>query len=1130
MNEKPMRKIILPDGWEEVPTMESTLNIPEGWEEIAEVENQNPFNEGYNNQVHPMDMAAIEEAKIKEAEPKTLMDKVKEYGSAFFGGAKDAADDLALPIVDSIQKGQDAVIKPFADTGVVKTIENVANIVTPVGEFDFASQYDTESEADKAIRRNGDLSLNAYNKANKLAKTGQSLVADDKEGIETHNQNLYNLFTDDFGFDDFGFGEDGKYYATKGEDIIQVNKNTLNEFISDAYGDKGEYTGAVLGAKKGYDKGKLFGTKGKIIGATLGGALGAGAGTMVDMLDSALETGEKLSPAQYADEIGKSAALDTAGGLVGTAVVKGGSKVIKALPIGEDKLAQKYVDNSTNINSAENIESAEIAKELGATDTKLTQLASEGNAQKAMSDMFENSKEMREAVLADHEKLTKNLYTEGNINNLQNNNAENVNDLMGGVIDEQVKGIDTVYKRVYGEVKDDIIDVLGDSPLKVPGAKTANLIKDKVKMLDIGENAAGEVVSKSKKELDETYAGILDIAKSAFIDTEGEYINKFKISKMMDLNKQINQYAQLHKDKLTPAHFKVLKEIRTAIDDDITNYANVTLDSKNAQLVKDKWKEINGGYSEWLLGVSKDGNKIDNLLKDNMNIKTLATDMVNGGTIKNEYLETFGDIALHLRKTNPNALADLQDTVVNAILKPITVKQKFGGKTYEFIDFDMFEKMFDENTISTKGLNKIFTTSKEGAKKLDTLKAFRKLAKDEGALQKAIYKNESPLSEAAQKATETKRSFLFGVKYFFTRTLVNAMASRLIPSVAFDKMVIDLASKQRYTLKDMDKTIRKIELSPEYKSFTPDEKVALKKLRTDAEQNQKFMEEQAAKRKQEESIQTEKELFEQLKKDADGRIKANMLIENNYIIPKAQIQEGAKSPLGLDIQDRVSQVNTKQPSTKTVETKPTTFDEYIQKAGMDKQEVISKVELDNKFEELKKSPYYDEVVFNAENTYAKDARNKTIKEGDVRYEKEEFYGQGNENGYNKIDASYTPNEKYGTVLTKSDFNKIQANKIDEELVQKIEIEIAEREHADMISQQEFNKEFNEAEAAGKIPFSNPVVGGATVGTGDAIVNQRDYNKDGKVDERDIAIGAIIGAIGLKAAMKQFPDLFKIVEK
>lgn len=978
--------------------------------------NQNPF----NSQVHEMDIAGIEQARIQEKQPKTLMDKVKDFGSDALKSFTKPIKEVGLPIASVVEEATNSFLPDDLQTDIVPDLPSKVDDHV-LGKDKNLKPVDSDTlDAIESLART-DISI--------LGKSSQ----EDKDKYVNDLGKVVNL-----GGYNLVQTQSGEFKAqNKDGEILDLNSGFVDDMLRGIQADKYEIAGdigamalatkfASAAAKNPLTKTTPLGRGLSVVGTA---ALGGMIGNQIDTTVNSLKTGQFLGLVDTLNELSKAGILSLAGNTGGQVAGKAigstldGAKYLKenGLPIGEKKLAQKYVDDTTNINSAENLESAEIAKELGAETTKLTQLASDGNAQKAMSDMFENSKEMREAVLADHDKLTNNLYVEGNINKFENNNAENVNDLMGGVIDEQVKGIDTVYKRVYGEVKDDIIEILGDSPLKVPGAKTANLVKDKIKMLDIGENAAGEAVGKSKNELDETYAGILDIAKSAFTDAEGEYINKFKISKMMDLNKQINQYAQLHKDKLTNEHFSVLREIRTAIDDDITNYATVTLDTKNAELVKTKWKEINGGYSEWLLGVGKDGNKIDNLLKDNMNIKTLATDMVGAGTIKNEYLETFGDIALHLRKTNPNALADLQDTVVNAILKPITVKQKFDGKTYEFIDFDMFEKMFDESTISTKGLNKIFKTSKDGAKKLDTLKAFRKLAKDEGALQKAIYKNESPLSEAGQKATEMKRSFLFGVKYFFTRTLVNAMASKFIPSVAFDKMVIDLASKQRYTLKDMDKTIRKIELSPEYKSFTPDEKVALKKLRTDAEANQKFIEEQAAKRKQEEDIQTEKELFEQLKKDADDRIKANMLLENKADEGYALSKDGdtielpisdKKSPMPLDVQDRINVQNTKLPST-------------------------------------------------------------------------------------------------DPVLTKA---QKEAKKLEEEHL--------------VIS----DKDFIADDAAGKIPFSHPVVGGAAGGSGDAVVNERDYNNDGKVDEQDIALGAIIGAIGLKSAMKMFPQLFKIDAK
>lgn len=1120
------------------PKGATTVNIPDELlqqKEIPSLEipkeepNQNPFiqqgEEGYNNQVHSMDMEAINNAPaIDTNKPKTFLDTVKDFGSSLLGGIKKGTDATAEPIMNAIQKAQDTIIKPNSNNLTLRAIEDTANFFTPVGEFDFVSQYD-KSEVDNA-KEEGDVSWRAYAKMNQLAKTGQSLTLDNKEGIKTYNENLGKIVIDDFGFDDFGVGEDGKYYARKGDDITELNKNIFKEIVSDIYGDKAEIGGAALLAKKAFDASKGLGKKGQFAATLAGGAVGAMAGNMIDIFDSMVTNGERLNLSQINDENLKAGVLDAGAGLATAGIIKGGGALIdganKVLPIGEDKLAQKYVDTKTNINSAENLESANIAKELGASDTKLTQLASDSNAQKAMSDMFENSKEMREAVLKDHEKLTNNLYTTGNIAKFQNNEAENVNDIMGGLIEEQVKGIDSVYKKVYGDYKNDIVEIFGDKPLNV-APKTATIVKDKINMLNIDENAAGDLVEKSKNQLDETYAGILNIAKEAFTDVDGQYIDKFKISKMMDLNKEINQYAKLHEDKLTPKHFEVIREIRTAIDDDIYNYADIALDADNAKFVKDKWQDIKGGYSEWLFGIGKDGNKIENLLKDTSNIKTLATDMVGNGTIKNEYLETFGDIALHLRKTNPNALADLQDTVVNAILQPITVKQKFDGNTYEFVDFDMFDKMFNEKTISTKGLNKIFGSSKDGQKKLDTLKAFRKLAADEREIQNAIYKNQSPLSEAGQKAVETKRSFLFGVKYFFTRTLVNAMASRVIPSVAFDKMVIDLSSKQRYTLKDMDTTLRKIENTREYKSFTPDEKIYLKNLRAEAEDYEAGIAEQTKKRMEEENIKTQQELFEKIKKDADDKIKANMLLEHKAIIPPAQIKEGAKEPLGLDIQDRISVKNTKQPSIEPAgqKTQPTTFDEFTSKTGIDKNEIIQKVEQENNTKQILENP-----IFNQE-----DLKLTAPKDGKYNFDNLiEFEGLVKATGNNPADLlqmdKFTNMKGIRNAITR--YSEGKPTQRDIEILDGIqrfmnnEGEKFKTRVNDNTSN--FDKVFEEADKAGNIPFSNPVVGGASLGA--ASGTQTDFNQDGKVDEVDVMIGTLIGTIGIKKTMDIFPQYFK----
>ena len=88
----------------------------------------------------------------------------------------------------------------------------------------------------------------------------------------------------------------------------------------------------------------------------------------------------------------------------------------------------------------------------------------------------------------------------------------------------------------------------------------------------------------------------------------------------------------------------------------------------------------------------------------------------------------------------------------------------------------------------------------------------------------------------------------------------------------------------------------------------------------------------------------------------------------------------------------------------------------------------------------------------------------------------------------------------------------------------MKLEIGDREQADLLAKEQFNKDFEQADKAGNIPFSNPVVGGASVGA--ASGTQTDFNQDGKVDEVDVMIGTLIGSIGIKKTMDLFPQYFK----
>lgn len=1119
-----------------IPEGATTIDIPDDLlqsKEIPSLEipkeepNQNPFaqsgEDGYNNQVHTMDMSAVN----TPIEPKSFLDTVKDFGANIFSGLKKVEKEITSPITNSIQKAEDTLIKPIIENPqdnpilnhTIKAVENTANFLTPVGEFNFASQYD-KKEADNLI--DNDVSWKAYNKMNQLANTGQSLTLDDKEGIKTYNENLGKMVIEDFGFDNFGVGEDGKYYAQKGNDVIELNSNSLLETVSGLYGDKMELIGGYLGAKKGYDLGKNFGAKGKLIGGALGGAVGASTGTIADMIDSMITNGEKLNATQILDEVGKSAALDIGGGVaagVAGAVIAPG---MKYFPRTKTTKAEQYIDNVIKPNTPENLDSKVISNELGANDTTLLGLASHLDTQKSLSDMFENSPQMVETVLKDGETLKNNLYNNLGTTEIKATDNANIKDIIGQKIDEQVKGLGQTYSNIFDTTKKDILDITGDRVINLP-PKSYDTIKEKLNILETIPNVAkDEVPANGVNPLDGTFKDIATKINSYFLDESGNPVSNYSLSGIMDVQKTLNSYVSKHGDSLTDIQKGAISDIRKSLYSDVERYADTLMNPEQAKIIKDKWKEINSGYSDWLKDLGKNKSKLDTLFKDENTIKTLADDMIAGGTIKNDYLEAFGDISQHLKKTAPEKLDEFHNTIINSILQPITVNQKLGGQTISFIDFDAFSKMFDTNSISAVGLNKTFSSSPEGLKKLQTLKDFRKLAEDEKSLQNAIYKNQSPLSKEAQDAVEAKRSFLFGAKYFMTRTLINNLAGNFIPSVAYRKYVTDLSKKSRYTLQDLKKTTSSIEASPQYKSFTPDEKVNMKNFVLQAEEAEKRGQSilnEAVKNKEEIN---QKDILERIKKEADEKIKANMLLEHKAIIPPVQVKQGAKEPLPLDIQDRISVANTKQPSIEPVgQTKPTTFDEFTSKMGIDKNEIIKKVEQENNAKQVLENP-----IFNQDNL-----KLTAPKDGKYNFDDLiEFEGLIKATGDNPADLlqmdKFTNMKGIRNALTRYSEGKPSARDI--EILDGIQrfMDNEGDNFRKKVNEKNpnFDKEFEEADKAGNIPFSNPVVGGASIGA--ASGTQTDFNQDGKVDEVDVMIGTLIGTIGIKKTMDIFPQYFK----
>ena len=1244
----------IPQGWEEIST--KTLDIPNGWEEVTQEQtNQNPFiqqgQEGYNNQVHSMDMAAINNTEIEQ--PKSFLDTIKDFSFNILNGFKKGADATAEPIVNAIQKSQDTLIKPIADNPVVRAVEDTANFLTPVGEFDFASQYDKKEDfVAKAIKEQ-DLPFEAYNDINKLANTDLTLFANAKDGKDTYNENLAKIVIDKFGFDDLGIGEDGKYYATKGDEVVQLNKDSLAEITSSLYGDKMEILGSILGAKAGYDIGKNFGTKGKFVGGLTGGAIGAGTGNIVDMLDSLISNGEKLNASQILDEVGKSAVLDAGAGLITAGLIKGGSAVVDANPFTVGKKADAYVNDVLKTTDNPEVENkiVENAQAFGGKKNQdLTKLATFDETQKSLSDLYDNSVEARNTVRADNEALTTNLFNKLNIDEIKTDGIANTNEKIAGNISGEVSGIENYWNDLYTQTKDDIVKIAGNEniPLK---PTTVDTVNNNIKSLEVVDNVQKKNIEPDKlNEFQKDYASMLDAIqinlKQDIPGPDGivikEDVNSYTLTGMMDLQKKFNDFFYKHEDKLTSQQKKNLGDIKTSIYKDIENYIGYKFDGdeQTAKMIKDKWAEVNSDLGSWKK--TKGRQKIlQDIIDSKVDINQLTSKFISDtGNIDKDGFDMLGNIGYQLSKTNPEKLDEFYGSIVNNMLDSAMIKESVNQQDIRYLDFEKFNKLYDD--LRGQTLNKTFGRTQRGKEILNTLDTFRELAKNEEKIQNAVLKNQTPLSESGRTSKENTRDFLFGIPYAIRHRLLNVFSKRMFKSDAFHFVVTDMAKNRRYGLKEFDDSISKLQYQneklPVNKKFSQDEIDELIEVRKEIEAFKAQREKEFNSIKDilkdidslEEKRLVQEQFLQESKREAqmlEERNKANMLLGwNNSIVTNESKQpndiyfvstKDKQSPMPLDIQDRISVANTKQPSIEPVgqKTQPTTFDEFTTTMGMDKNEIIKNVEQENKNKQL-----FDNPIFNQSEqklTAPKDGKYnlndliefegvvKTLNNSPANVLQMDSltnikgirnaitrYSEGNPSARdieildtiqkfmdNEGDRFRTKIEdKTSSINLKDTINKLQDNIKNKDLVtsptdnntkqieNKLDISntlvVIDRlkkagiklkpfelepgtalldiekkygvslkgvnEEARAIRNAEANiltdKQVEEADKAGNIPFSNPVVGGASMGA--ASGTQTDFNQDGKVDEVDVVIGTLIGSIGIKKTMDIFPQYFK----
>jgi len=212
---------------------------------------------------------------------------------------------------------------------VAPGVDNVVNTVSPMT----VPISDHGTIRDALEHPKDDLPMQVYELVGKLADTRQTMLNDPEKGKADYEANLRRLMVDKLGYQAIAEDTDtGEYIAIdKDGQEHPINKDTMKTILAQTFGDKYEIAGALAGAKTGYELSRAIPSPWIKAGATaLGSAIGAGTGSIGDMVSNAFDTGQKLTPAQAAEEINKAMAIDAAGSVAGPVVGKTVMGTIKA--------------------------------------------------------------------------------------------------------------------------------------------------------------------------------------------------------------------------------------------------------------------------------------------------------------------------------------------------------------------------------------------------------------------------------------------------------------------------------------------------------------------------------------------------------------------------------------------------------------------------------------------------------------------------------------------------------------------------------------------------------------------------------------------------------------------------------
>jgi len=625
------------------------------------------------------------ELKSEETTKNSFLDKVKDFGKTYVDNVADTfvgarpfgTEDKTKEIKD---KAFDTV---FGGLGGVQEIKEPLNIENQNPKYqELENELKQEIKVD-AENQNKKIENNLIQDIENLSRIDTRLIGDaTKEEKDKYLNNIAGIL----GKGGYALGQrdNGDYIAIDKDGNEKEIKNDFFESILDGIkADAGELTGAIYGAKKGFDISKnMKNPVAKV--ATIAGSSAAGSvsGTALDMGINRLKDRENnLSIEDILNEFSKSAALDIAGNAIGAGVVKVGGKIIE-LP----KQVRDYILNG-NLNGAREILKKDLGVDEKYIEDALEQAKSNYKEVKEYADkgLTDKSKQQEELLATTLEKGDANIIKGAIASNetAARNLADTIDKRTTNIFDE----LDNKSSKVGGEEIKNYLNNFEQtakqdfSNMRKDFGDAFKEIEYKFELEDLKLNDTFRDMAKRVQDPDakKRFLTLQSAIKNTIYDSNAQVGIERDISGLLDMRQQLNRFYGQNERYLTNKKDKdTFNSLKENLDNQIYKAVNDNLPPELGTRLIDSFSKSMDGYRQ--LGSLQENKVFKSIMGEANSPEFRLNNLVKHMADDDSYVD---DV---LSKMNPNARQAVEVAVIRDLAESLTEKTAEGQRAIAFED------------------------------------------------------------------------------------------------------------------------------------------------------------------------------------------------------------------------------------------------------------------------------------------------------------------------------------------------------------------------------------------------------------------------------------------------------------